>query len=461
MAPVDRPAASRASATGTDVEQLVVTPTLLEAARVVVAGPSLNRTKTAGYAVQPGEKVLLVEKSTDDPAVTEALVAAIREKQGRVDIFHVEVPDRPLEYLDEFRGMMHNIPGVERDYSFDMWQKKFKWLERVAQEEGYSLLIQGEGGPLPQLDGVRYEGAPWYHRATFPAAGFPWPVWDAVNEEAWRPIWEQGRGASVRITDPEGTDLQLTLPPEHWDEHHYQRTNSRWRFREQYYLGHLYGWPTPPYNPAPPANGVVAGTLNHYGRPFPHCKVYIENGRVERVEGGGEYGEKWREVMAATNHIQYPEYPGPGLFWLWEVGIGTHPKMVRPPYAFTLAGHAAMFERLSAGYIHIGLGTANGNPSEAWADEQGLPWGHLHIHLQLPTYTMTTLEGEELTVIDRGELKALSHPRVLDVAEPFGDPAEVLRKAWTAPLPGVTVPGDYWRDYADKPDVWLTAQDRE
>lgn len=439
----------------TDLEEVVEAATLIEAARVIVRGPSLNRTKTAGYDVKSGEKVLLVEKSTDDPAVTAALVQAMGEIGARVDVFHVDVPDRPLEYLDEFRGLMHNVPGIARDLSFDLWQKKFKWIEKVAQEEGYQLLIQGEGGPLPMLDGVRYEGAPWYHRATFPAAGFPWPVWDAVNTAAWAPIWAKGRGAKVRVTDPEGTDLSFTLRPEHWEEAHYQKTNSRWRFREQYYLGHLYGYPTPPYDPMPDVNGVVAGTLNHYGKPFPHCKVYLEEGKVTRVEGGGEYGEKWREVLHETRDIQYPEYPGPGLFWLWEVAIGTHPKMVRPPYAFTLAGHAAMFERLSSGYIHIGLGTANGNPSETWAEGEGLPWGHLHIHLQLPTYVMTTVEGEDVTVIDRGHLTALGDPKVIDVASQYGNPEELLRKAWVPPVPGVTADGDYWRDYAESPHEWL------
>lgn len=446
---------SEQAGSATGLEAVVESSTLIEAARVIVRGPSLNRTKTAGYDVKPGEKVLLVEKSTDDPAVTAALTQAMGEIGARVDVFHVDVPDRPLEYLDEFRGLMHNVPGIERDLSFDLWQKKFKWIEKIAQEQAYQLLIQGEGGPLPLLDGVRYEGAPWYHRATFPAAGFPWEVWDAVNTAAWAPIWAKGRGAKVRVTDPEGTDLSFTLRPEHWEEAHYQKTNSRWRFREQYYLGHLYGYPTPPYDPWPDVNGVVAGTLNHYGKPFPHCKVYLEGGKVTRVEGGGEYGEKWREVLHDTRDIQYPENPGPGLFWLWEVAIGTHPKMVRPPYAFTLAGHAAMFERLSSGYIHIGLGTANGNPSEHWAEEQGLPWGHLHIHLQLPTYVMTTAEGEEVTVIDRGNLTALGDQKVIDVASKFGNPEDLLRKAWVPPVPGVTAEGDYWRDYAENPHEWL------
>jgi hypothetical protein len=453
---VSEAATNPAEAVGTDVrtDQLVVTPTLLDAARTIVRGPSLNRTKTAGYDVKDGERILLVEKATDDPAVTSALVQAMNEIGALVDVFHVDVPDRPLEYLDEFRGLMHNV-GVERDVAFDAWQGRLRWLEDVAVKQGYSLLLQGEGGPLPVLDGPRYEGIPWYHRATFPAAGFPWPLWDLINATAWKPIWTKGKNATVHLTDPEGTDLTFQLRPEHWTGEHYAKTGSRWRFQEKYYLGHLYGYPTPPYDPMPTVNGVVAGTLNHYGKPFPHCRVFVEDGCVTRVEGGGEYGEKWRECIDLTKDIQYPEHPGPGLFWLWEVAIGTHPKMVRPPYAFSLAGHAAMFERLSSGYIHMGFGTANGNPSEHWAQEQGLPWGHLHIHLQLPTYTLTTTEGEEITVVEKGNLKALDDPAVRDLAEQLGDADELLRKAWIPPVPGSTVPGDYAADYAQDPATWL------
>lgn len=444
-----------------DTPVAVVAPTLIDAARAIVRGPSLNRTKTAGYDVKAGERVLLVAKTTDDPAVTEVLAQAIRECGAQIDVFHVEIPDRPMEAVDELRGLLHNIPGVEPDPNFDRWRKKFEWIERVAEEQDYALLIQGEGGPIPRLKGPRYEGAPWYHRLTFPAAGFPWPLWDLINRKAWQPIWEKGRGASVHLTDPEGTDLHFTLRPEHWTAEHYASTNSRRRFQQEYYLAHLYGWPTPPYRPDPPAEGVVAGTINHYSRPFPHCLATVEGGKVTKVEGGGEYGERWREIMDLTKDIKYPEFPDKGLFWWWECAIGTHPRMVRPPFAFTLSGHAAMYERLRSGYVHIGFGTANGNPSEKWAQDQGLPWGHLHLHLQFANYVMTTVEGEEITVIANGHLTALDDPEVVELANKYGDPGSMLEEAWVPPLPGVSVSGDYWNDYAPDPAGWIERHDDE
>jgi hypothetical protein len=444
----------------TVVRPVTATPTLLEAARTIVRGPSLNRTKTAGYDVKSGERVLLVEKSTDDPVVTKALVEAMTEIGASVDVFHIDIADRELEYVDEFRGMMHNFPGIESDPAFTAWAAKFKWLERVAQEEGYSLLLQGEAGPIPILEDVRYEGIPWYHRMTFPAAGFPWPLWDLINKKAWEAIWTSAKGATVHVTDPEGTDLVMELDPLYWEADHYESFPARRRFEPNYYLGHLYGWPTPPYAPKPKANGVVAGTLNHYSKPFPHCKVTIKDGFLQSVEGGGGYGDLWRDAQELTADIKYPEFPEKGMFWLWEVAIGTHPKMVRPPYAFTLSGHAAMYERLRSGYIHIGIGTANGNPSESWAEERGLPWGHIHIHLQFPTYVIHATNGDTITVIKDGHLTALDDPEVVAMAERYGEPANLLAEAWIPPVPGVSLPGDYWKDYAPDPNAWLLSNDR-
>ena len=113
-----------------------------------------------------------------------------------------------------------------------------------------------------------------------------------------------------------------------------------------------------------------------------------------------------------------------------------------------------MFERLRSGYVHMGFGTANGNPSEAWAEERGLPWGHVHIHLQFATYVLTTRDGEEITIIKNGRLAALDDPQVVELAATFGDPGELLKEAWIPPIPGVSVPGNI-EDYRADPGAWL------
>jgi hypothetical protein len=216
--------------------------------------------------------------------------------------------------------------------------------------------------------------------------------------------------------------------------------------------------PTPPFDRAD-ATGVICGTINHFGRPFPQCKVTITNGRVSEIIGGGDYGDKWREIMELTRDVKYGDFPDNGMFWLWECAIGTHPKMVRPPSAFTLSGHATMYERLRSGYIHLGMGTLVGSSSEDAAAEQGVPYGHVHIHLQFPTYVLTTADGEQVTIIEEGHLTALDDPEVIKLAAEYGDPAEILQEAWTPPLPGISVPGDY-ADYAADPAAWIEDYDQ-
>jgi hypothetical protein len=185
--------------------------------------------------------------------------------------------------------------------------------------------------------------------------------------------------------------------------------------------------------------------------------VHIKNGKVEAVEGGGAYGDAWRWIMKDTQDIQYPGYPGKGLFWFWEVGVGTNPKMVRPSNAFMLSGCGTTFERLRSGVVHLGMGSMPLSKAEQWGAETGNPWGHLHVHLLNCTYTITAKDGTVYTVIKDGHLTSLDDPEVITCAEKYGDPKEILREDWRAPIPGITAPGDYEKDYAPDPLGWLKA----
>ena len=58
----------------------------------------------------------------------------------------------------------------------------------------------------------------------------------------------------------------------------------------------------------PTLNGVVAGTSNHTGY-SPHVSVTVEGGMITKIEGGGRYGELWREVVERYRDVQYPGSP--------------------------------------------------------------------------------------------------------------------------------------------------------
>jgi hypothetical protein len=414
----------------------------------------------SGYAVKPGERVLLAVNSFYDSAVVDAIAAAIVKAGATVDVICIDMgPERPLEEIDELKGFMHNWPGIPEENEIRRWSERVKWVERIAGEEKYDLLIHGVGQPPVQTT-FRSDTIPWTTGEAFPSARFPREIWDAVEASAWDLVWNKGRGGKVRITDPEGTDVSFTLFDEYYNLERYKETNSFPFFGEKPAFGHLFARPTPPlYSRKVDATGIVAGTTNHFSCPYPAIKAYIESGKVVSVEGGGKYGDAWREILEATRDIQYPMYPEKGMFWWWEAGVGTNPKMLRPTNAFVLSGCGTTFERLRSGVVHFGLGTMPMSLSERWAQQAGVPYGHLHIHVLNCTYEITCKDGTRLNLIEKGHLTALDDPNVIKVASKYGNPKELLKEEWSAPMPGITKPGDYWKDYAPDPLGWLKSHE--
>ena len=258
----------------------------------------------------------------------------------------------------------------------------------------------------------------------------------------------------MRITDPEGTDISYTLWDEYFDE-------SRPMFTRDPVLGHLMAHPEPPILAQEDSTGTIAGTTSHYSRPFPHIKAYFEKGLMTKIEGGGKYGEAWRGFLEETKNVQYPEYPRPGLFWLWEIAIGTNPQVVRPKSFLRVSSGGTESERFRSGIIHMGIGTSWRAASEVWAAENGILFGHLHIHLLFPTLEITTKDGERIKMIDKGHLSVLEDPEVVKLASKFGDPNKLLKEAWVPALPGINTNGDYWNDYAKDPASWIAKELQE
>ena len=88
----------------------------------------------------------------------------------------------------------------------------------------------------------------------------------------------------------------------------------------------------------------------------------------------------------------------------------------------------------------MGFGTLWRAPEEKWAGERGLLYGHLHIHLLLPTLVVTARNGREHVVIRNGRLTALDDPEVRKLAAKYGDADDLLREDWIPQIPGITAP---------------------
>ena len=422
----------------------------LNMARHVVSLPELRTCHVpfVGYGnTKRGDRILMAVDSHYDPAVVDALSIALREKGAKVDLLTLDAgPDREFDFHDEVRVVMRRCPWTKDPRRWE----GIPWVEDLARDAGYDLLIHGKGGPTPDAS-YRYVQVPWMSREHFTPGVvlYPQDVLALANKKTWDMIWKKGRMGRVRITDPEGTDLSYTLFEEYFDG-----THPGWIPDPVRLYGHLMGHPTPPFIPQEDATGIAAGTTSHYTRAFSRVKLYLDSGRIERLEGGEQYGKEWGEFLEETRNIQYPCFPRPGLFWLWEVAIGTHPKIVRPQNIHMLSSGGFEWERRRSGVIHLGFGTQWRSSAEVWAGERGITYGHLHVHLLFPTYTLTTRDGEVLTLIDKGRLTALDDPEVRELAARYGDPDEMLREDWIPSMPGISAPGDY-DEYARDPARWI------
>ncbi len=419
-----------------------------------------------GYGnTKKGDKVFICTDSLYDPQVADLISYALKEKGAKVDQLVVEAePDREFNEVDEVEAMMRRCAWTEYPRRYE----GINWVEQLAVRENYDLLIIGRGGPAPMFDPaspnssavvkpgnrpkLRYEQIPWFdlNQLCSPYVTFPRDLHMLINEKVHDAAVVKSRGGTVHITDPEGTDVRWTNFEEYYDTDRYWDTSGPiWC--------HVQCHATPPILEKEDAEGVVAGTINHFGRPFPNIKTYYEGGKLVKIDGGGEYGDSWRSMMEETRSIQYPSFPSPGLFWLYEIAIGTNPKVVPEPperIRFISSGGVEK-ERGRAGVVHFGIGCDWRDTDEFWAGPKGILHGHLHVHIFFPTMKVKTKLGESITIIENGRLTALDDPDVRKLASKYGNPDEVLKEAWTPKIPGINVPGDYEKDYGLDPATWI------
>ncbi len=304
-------------------------------------------------------------------------------------------------------------------------------------------------------------------------AAFPGDVAKLAEERVLESLaWVDRAEAS----DPEGTNMSFELTEE----------QAKIWASAAYLPGHLFLSPYQatgrfPYSsvdyPAlqkkwnPPllikVNGVFAGTNNHTGS-FPRIEVYVKDGYVTEVKGGGLYGEIWREFLKypKINELNYPYQGRPGYWWFYEAGLGTNPKFFKRPDENMVGNNQT--ERNNAGVIHWGFGGSvvhdpdAPTESKAWIDfpkQHGLPKDHWwHIHNYFLTYRVRVrgTKNTWITLIDKGDLASLRSPEVRALASRYGDPKEILSDDWVPHLPGINAPGRY-EDYAENP--WKTVSE--
>ena len=407
------------------------------------------------YSIRAGEKVLLVALTEFDPMVVSGYADAMKGLGALVDVLTLDsTPGSPPELVavDEARGIE---PLGEKEVVYTRITNLMNpsTVTQLVQSEGYDLVVSGTAGPLPRVP-YRWTRMEYISQEEFasPQAEFPPELQMLID----RKVYEAVRTCEkVRITDPEGTDFSFT----NYDD------------KRPMAIAHEYGKPINiGFGGAEDCSGVIAGTLNHLGA-FPNCRARLKDGLVVEVEGGGPYGEAWREKIEKYNGVEFPEFPartamklpdgsapkikmpGPGFFWYWECAIGTIPGVFRL-HDEGLMKHSANFlhDRKRAGYLHHGFGGASNSAPALKA--AGLPWTHVHLHSMFATYEGRTKGGATVKVIDRGHLAALDDPDVRSFAAKWGDPDKLLSETWIPAVPGINHPGSY-DDYAADPSSWI------
>lgn len=314
-----------------------------------------------------------------------------------------------------------------------------------------------------------------YLRLMSKAGEFPTGVWRMVETKTIEALAYADR---VEVSDPEGTAVS-------WEMTEAQAQNFA---KGAYLQGHLLMNPSMAGGRTPQsmvnypalgsdyikpmfanANGVVCSTNAHMAT-HPLMCTYIKDGVVEKVEGGGLYGESFRLGLhyPGMQELTWPYFPAKGWWRLSETSLATNPKYFKHPLELLRGDNLS--ERMPAGVIHWaygaillegpelpGMGVAS-PITQAFGMKYNAPVGHgMHQHTVIPTYQVRIHGTNQWqTIINNGRLTALDDPEVRALAARYGNPDDILSSDYVPPYPGINVPGDYMKDYAENPGPYWT-----
>jgi hypothetical protein len=413
----------------------------------------------AAWDLQVDERVLLRVDSWHDPMCIEAAVKTLEKFGCKYELVNADRGSEPplFDGHDEVEVMI----DITKDIA--SWMEEWQRLDDTGE---FDKIIWGYGGPILSERKVKVQRFPFITPEMVMQAAHTFPAELLIAIDNW--TWDRMRASkTVRITDPEGTDVSYSNHDAYWDsDRRYFNADriAEWypqnmAYGRTYLPGHIWGKPNF-YLPQAieDGNGVVAGTMNHIG-PYPWMKLTVEGSTVTGFEGGGTFGDKLRKVAEESAHIQYPGMPGKGIMHWWEASIGTNPKVFRPRKGYLRGWNCGLYERMRSGIVHIGFGSIISSAPETEATLAGLPnVGHWHVHLNYPTVTLGWGDGSKEAIIQDGRLMALDDPDIRELAEKYGDPDLLLNEDWIPAVPGINMDGDYWRDYAQDPTAWVQAE---
>jgi len=370
------------------------------------------------------------------------------------------------------------LAELDKNYNLAVSEAVIKYLD---EHEEIDRVYFRTGGRTLARSSLKHQGKKLVGNYTYmnqydlmsQVPNVPADVWRMLEGKVIDPLGFVDR---YEATDPEGTALWGDVTPEegkNWAEGSYQQ-------------GHLYMLPSQssgryPYSrinyPATGTNwieptqlrtnGIVASTNSHATN-HARIEVHFKEGYIQKITGGGLYGDGMRLSIQypKINDMIWPFQKRPGFWYLYEAGTATNPKYFKHPGEILEGGN--MSERNAGGVIHWSFGVEVQNGPEPgystmispktlqFAKDNNLPVGHgMHHHNLLPTYQVRIRDGGNwITLIEHGQIQTYTDPEVRALASRYGDPDVLLRRDWIPELPGITVAGDYDRDYASDPGTY-------
>jgi hypothetical protein len=428
--------------------------------------------------VKKGDKILIVTFPDQDEYVKLSVTQALEEEGAekvdfidiaqllnvtQIDTFSVEDGWKEVEMLEQetASGAMDRKEALT---GLDLSEPLRAYLDKHHE---YTGLLWDIGGRPQRVRMLEQHGHKFKNNWLFnnweeflsKAWIYPDELWIEIERKIIEPL---GEASEVRITDPEGTHLEYTLTAEQ---------AKRWQMTA-WHPGHLLMDPlqsttqecskVPVSHKTPPVfpnyNGVLAGTSNHRGF-FPRIELIFEKGRLEKVKGGGRYGEGITARMDRYKDVHWPGYPEKGYFWFCDAALCTGVKAFRRTSDMLNSywGYANETERNRAGVFHMGIGARwHGEEYKSYTKENNLPTGHIHVHNYFVTFEIK-LRGTSCwqKLVDKGWLTGMDDPQLRSLATKYGNPDELLSYDWIPPLPGINCEGNYFRDYAPNPLAYL------
>jgi hypothetical protein len=430
---------------------------------------SLVRRKYGRMAldVSPEDEILIITAPHQNQVVFEVMAMALRElgveKVDQVSTADLGLPVVEYSAADGWREITDRLaPMVEEGVEFSIASSALK--RYLEDRPGYTAVFAGEAGRRHWKRAASGKMRNNWLFGTYEdfisrANNFPDELWRAID------LWivdQFADAAAVRITSPEGTDIGWDVTEEQaglWVKGAFQSGH----IMASTIQGIRFGHPVETFIEQartlfPTLNGVVAGTSNHTGY-FPHVAVTVEGGMIAKIEGGGRYGELWREVLERYRDAEYPGFPYKGWHYFNDSSIGTNPKNARQIETLWKYNDSwtNLPERAQAGVIHFGFGAEHWDQTFLrYAKENHLPTMHFpHVHNLFATYAIKRRStGEWFNIINKGRITALDDPAFIRHASSLGD-TSLLQYDWIPALPGINYPGDYMKDYANDPVSWI------